>query len=94
MQLQIALRIGISDFYRIKKLDVSASYPHGELVYNISKETTSKELVRIEGIPEDISKTQNMLLSSGHVDAVEYCTNMLGFPKLTNILEHYNRSKQ
>lgn len=75
----------------VADLDVAASYPHGELVYNISKETTSKELVSIEGLPEELYRIQNMLLTTGYVDAVEWCTNMLGFPKLTDIVDFYDQ---
>ena len=66
--------------------------PNGEVVFNISKETTSRELCDIEGIPESIFRAQNMLLSAGHVNAVEYCTNMFGFPQLTDLLDEFNKS--
>ncbi len=78
-ELETTIYVAVGD------LDVAASYPHGGLCYNISKETTVKELVNIEGIPEEVYRIQNMQLTSGHVDAVEWCTNMLGFPKLTDI---------
>lgn len=61
-------------------LDVSAAYPHGEVALNTSKETTIRELVSIDGVPEDVFRMQNMGLSSGHVNSVDYCTTMLGFP--------------
>lgn len=73
-------------------LDVSASYPNGEVCFNISKETTSKEFLGIEGVEDEVSYKQNMLLCTGHVDAVEWCTNMLGFPKLTDLLSHYDKN--
>ena len=80
-------------YVAVGDLDVSASYPNGEVVYNISKETTSKEIMWIEGIPEEVYQTQNMLLTTGHVDAVEWCTNMLGFPKLTDVLQHFDTNQ-
>ncbi len=61
-------------------LDVSAAYPHGEVALNTSKETTVREIITIDGVPEDIFRMQNMGLSSGHVNAVDYCCTMMGFP--------------
>ena len=81
-------------YSNVADLDVAASYPHGELVYNISKETTSKEVIDIEGVPEDVYKIQNMLLTTGHVDAIEWCTNMLNFPNLMEISRHYDQRNQ
>ena len=72
-------------------LDVSASYPNGEVCYNISKETTKKELLEIKGIPEEIYKYENMLLITGHVDALQWCSSMLGFPKLGELLSLYDK---
>lgn len=74
-------------------LDVSASYPNGGICYNISKETTSKELIDIEGVPRDLYRIQNMLLTTGHVDAVEWCTNILGFPKLQDVINAYEQKQ-
>lgn len=61
-------------------LDVSASYPHGEVALNTSKETTVRELIEIEGIAPEVSRMENMGISAGHVNAVPWCMNMLGFP--------------
>lgn len=79
-------------YTNVGDLDVSASYPNGEVCFNISKETTSKEFLGIEGVEDEVSYKQNMLLCTGHVDAVEWCTNMLGFPKLTDLLSHYDKN--
>lgn len=79
-------------YVAVGDLDVSASYPNGELCFNISKETTSKEIIQVEGIDEETTRVQNMLLSTGHVDAVEWCTNMLGFPQLQDVIKAYETS--
>ncbi len=73
------------------KLDVSASYPNGETSYNIGKDTTSREIVEIEGIDEEVFRMQNMHLSAGHVNAIEYCTTMMGFPKLDELLTAFDQ---
>lgn len=74
-------------------LDVSASYPNGETSYNIGKDTTSREIVEIEGIDEEVFRMQNMHLSAGHVNAIEYCTTMMGFPKLDELLTAFDQKK-
>lgn len=62
--------------------------PNGELVFNISKETTKKELTPIRGIDNYTQRMQGIgLITAGHVNAVEYCCNMLNFPTMTEMLE-------
>lgn len=56
------------------------------MCYNIGKDTTSRELVSIEGVDEEVFRMQNMHLSAGHVNAIEYCTTMMGFPKMDELL--------
>lgn len=68
-------------------LDVAASYPNGETCFNISKETTVRELCSIEGIDESVFRKQNMGISAGHVNAIDYCSTMLGFPTLLELDE-------
>jgi len=70
-------------------LDVSASYPNGGAVFNISKETTHKELVRILGVPESIQRTQGVNLSAGHVNATEFCVDMYSMPTQEKLLEAF-----
>lgn len=79
------IRIHIGD------LDVSASYPNGESVFNISKETTKKELLSIEGVTEQVRRMQGINLSGGATNAVEFCTGMFKMPQMTQWLEAYRR---
>lgn len=79
------IRIHIGD------LDVSASYPNGESVFNISKETTKKELLTIEGVSEGVRRMQGINLSAGATNAVEFCTGMFHMPQMTQWLEAYRR---
>jgi hypothetical protein len=71
---------------------VAASYPTGECVFNISKETTSKELIQIEGIDKETSRMATINLSAGRTNAVEFCTNMFSMPTLDTFLDAFNRS--
>lgn len=70
-------------------LDVSASYPNGEVVFNISKETTKKELCSVEGIPERTQRMQGVNLSSGVTNAVEFATTMYGLPNMDTLLDSF-----
>lgn len=76
----------------VADLDVAGSYPNGEVVFNISKTTTSKELVEIEGVPEEIQRMQTINFSAGRTNAVEFCTSMYKMPTMDTWLEAFNRS--
>lgn len=43
----------------------------------------------IEGIPEKVFKLQNMGLSAGHVNAMDYCVTMMGYPSHAELLEGF-----
>ncbi|MNU19701.1 hypothetical protein D3C71_79340 [compost metagenome] len=75
-------------------LDVSASYPNGGCVFNISRETTFKEIVKIVGVSEEQQRMQGINLSGGHTNAVEWCTSLLGLPQMDTMLNTYRRSKE
>lgn len=77
------IRVHVAD------LDVSASYPNGGVVFNISKETTSKELISVAGIDDSIVRMQGINLSGGPTNAVEFCTQMYGLPTLEQALGHF-----
>lgn len=75
-------------------LDVSASYPNGGAVFNVSKETTRCEMGRIAGIEEYTQRMQGINLSTaGHVNAVEYCQTMFRFPSLIEMNEMFVNNK-
>lgn len=70
-------------------LDVAASYPNGECVFNISKETTSKELLSIEGIDETTQRMGTINLSAGRTNAVEICTTLYSMPTFDMLLDAF-----
>jgi hypothetical protein len=70
-------------------LDVSASYPNGGASLNISKETTHKELVAIEGVTEAVQRAQGINLSGGHTNAVEFCNNIYKLPRFSELLAEF-----
>jgi hypothetical protein len=46
-----------------------------------------RELSTIDGIPEAVFRKQNMGISAGHVNALDYCSTMMGFPTLFELEE-------
>jgi hypothetical protein len=81
--LRTNIRVHVAD------LDVSASYPNGGSVFNISKQTTFRELCKIEGVPEIQQRMQGINLSSGHVNAVEICCGLFGTPDMPTMLDAF-----
>jgi hypothetical protein len=73
----------------IGDLDVSASYPNGECVFNVSKETTHTELCSIEGVDEELQRLEGVNLSAGPTNALEICHHLMGMPTLDELLESF-----
>lgn len=82
------IRIGQSD------LDVSAAYPTNQIVANISKETTRKELLDVQGVEETPKRMCTIGFSAGHVNALSFCTTMLNMPTLDALLEDFQNELQ
>lgn len=76
-------RIQINDLYGTQ-LAVSA-YPNSINAANISRETTSKEIIDIEGLDREDYMNQNINAIFGRVNSVEYCCTMLNFPTFEEI---------
>lgn len=74
-------------------LDVSASYPNGGCVFNISKATTRKELIKIQGVSEHAQRMQGINLSAGHTNAVEIVTQLYGLPGLEQMLHAFQQDQ-
>lgn len=72
-------------------LDVAGSYPNGGACFNISKETTKRELLKIEGVEERAVRMSGIDLSSGFTNAVEIATNLFGLPSFDTLLESYQK---
>ncbi len=66
-------------------LDSISAYPSAGVACNISKQTTKKELVAIEGMSKDEFLYENINLFSGKVNAIEYACNMYNFSSLLEI---------
>lgn len=67
--------------------DQVSGYPSNGQAANVSRETTSRELLSIEGIEKETFRLQNINLFFGPINNIEYCTEMLNFIPLTDMLE-------
>ena len=74
-------------------LDIAGAYPTNQLVCNVSKSTTSKELVSIDGIDEHKKRMATINWSGGKANAVEFVTSLYGAPELSDWLAAFNQSK-
>jgi phosphoenolpyruvate synthase/pyruvate phosphate dikinase len=86
--LRTNIRIGVAD------LDIEGAYPTNELVMNVSKETTSKELIKVQGVPDRVARMQTINFSGGPTNAVEFCTTMYGMPALDTLLAEFKAHMQ
>ena len=68
--------------------DQVSGYPSNGMASNVSKDTTSKQVLEIEGVDKDLFKLQNINLMFGKVNSIEYCNTMFNFPKPMEMLQH------
>lgn len=74
-------------------LDITATYPTGECIANISRETTVCELVAVEGLDERTQRSVGINLTGGHVNAAEICTRVFKAPTYDVLLADYLMTK-
>lgn len=68
-------------------LDVSAAYPHGEIIMNISKETTYRELCKVSGVSDRKLRKACINQTAARVNAVEICQDIMGAPQFDDLLD-------
>jgi hypothetical protein len=66
--------------------DSSAAYPSATSVCNVSKATTYREIISINGINEETFRLQNLNAVLGQANAMEYCTTMFKMPEPNQLL--------
>jgi len=67
--------------------DQVSGYPSDGTAANVSKDTTSRELLEIEGIDKEVFMMQNINLFFGRVNSLEYCSSMHDMPNMFKLLE-------
>lgn len=72
-------------------LDATAAYPSGGCVYNICKETTYREIVKIEDVSEYDKRMMGLNLSGGHTNSVQVACVLCGLPTMHQFLEQFEK---
>lgn len=67
--------------------DSTSSYPSCTKVANVSKKTCTKEIIKIEHVPERVFREQNMSINLGASNSLEYFNIMFNLPKLSDLDE-------
>ena len=65
--------------------DCVSSYPSDILAANVSKDTTARELLDVEGIHPEVSKLSNINILFGKVNQVTYMSDMCNYPTLETL---------
>nr|DAX15711.1 MAG TPA: DNA POLYMERASE [Caudoviricetes sp.] len=65
--------------------DCVSSYPSDTLAANVSKDTTAREILSVEGITEEVMRLSNINLMFGKVNQVTYMSNMCNYPTLEEL---------
>lgn len=69
--------------------DAVSSYPSCTAAANVSRSTTKKEIIDIQGIDEMVFRYQGINLLQGHVNALEYANVMYGLPLPQDMLKYF-----
>ena len=76
-------------FFDVADLDITGTYPNGQVLCNIGRETTAKEVCRIQGLPERGQRALGINLTGGFVNAVEICCQVFRAPTLERMLKDF-----
>jgi len=74
--------------------DQVSGYPSNTQAANVSKDTTSREVIDITGIDKDVFKQQNINILFGQVNSLEYVNRMFSFPTLEELDEIVVKNKK
>jgi hypothetical protein len=85
--------VSSSCYKYVSDADITSTYPNGEIIMNLSKETTMMELGRIKGIEKDRQRLIGINLTGGPANAIELLTEVTGAPNPVQLLELYKASK-
>lgn len=69
--------------------DLASTYPHGQLLLNISKSTTHMELSFMRDIEQEAQRAATINLSGGYVNAVELYTSIYRAPTFDTLLREF-----
>jgi len=69
-----------------------SGYPSDGEAANVSKETTKKELLSVEGVEKEDFMLQNINIIMGSVNALEYGETMYKLPSLINVEDYLEKN--
>lgn len=69
--------------------DAVSAYPSAASVANVCKATTVTEIIDFIGIDEESFRRHNINFLQGHVNAIEYCTEMFKLPQPQDALIYF-----
>jgi hypothetical protein len=72
----------------VSDLDVTGAYPNATRVANVSKDTTHRELVKIEYMEKSDFMIHNINLMFSNTNSLEYAQQMFGLPSFYKVLEN------
>ena len=84
-RLKTAFRVQTADD------DITQAYPTGELILNISKETTFIELKTITNVTDAARRRSGINLTGGKTNAIEIGNELLNLPYIHNVLELFEK---
>jgi len=65
--------------------DAVSSYPSDIAAANVSKDTTHREIMAVEGKTKNKFKIENINLMFGPINAIQYCVEMFNMPTLEEL---------
>lgn len=71
--------------------DAVSSYPKDTIAANVSKDTTAREVISVEGIPKELMKLENINFVLGEANMLDYCKNMFNLPTVERLDELWDQ---
>lgn len=71
--------------------DATAAYPSCTQVANVSKETCVNEIIKIEGVREDVFREMNLSICLGNANMLEYFSVMFSLPSILEIDQYLDQ---
>lgn len=81
-----------SSVYRfVSDADIGATYPTGEIIMNLSRETTMLEFCKIKGIAPDRQRAIGLDVTGGPANAIALCCEVLKAPTPMQLLDAFKQ---
>lgn len=78
----------------VSDADIGSTYPNGEIIMNLSKETTKLEFCKIKGVPTHKQQLIGINITGGPANALLLSTSVLKAPTPQMLLEAYLENKR